>query len=106
MKRKLSFLTLLLIFCSTMFGQHWTVNENTYNASMNVLAYVEIYGEPQTDVNLEMAAFCGNEVRGVANLKYNQFDDDYVEEQLKKNDEYFRNLKDRKKKDGKELLQN
>ena len=35
-----------------------------------------------------------------------QFDDDYVEEQLKKNDEYFRNLKDRKKKDGKELLQN
>ena len=78
MKRKLSFLTLLLIFCSTMFGQHWTVNENTYNASMNVLAYVEIYGEPQTDVNLEMAAFCGNEVRGVANLKYNQFNDDYV----------------------------
>ena len=82
MKRKLSFLTLLLIFCSTMFGQsHWTVNENTYNASMTVLSYVEIYGEPQndaSDASLEIAAFCGDEVRGVANLKYNQFYDAYA----------------------------
>ena len=82
MKRKLSFLMLLLIFCSTMFGQsHWTVNENTYNASMTVLSYVEIYGEPQndaSDASLEIAAFCGDEVRGVANLKYNQFYDAYA----------------------------
>ena len=81
MKRKLSFLTLLLIFCSTMFGQsHWTVNENTYNSTMNVTTYAEIYGELQngaSTASLEIAAFCGNEVRGVANIEYDPINLDY-----------------------------
>lgn len=66
MKRKLSILTLLVFFCSTMFGQssHWGDVPN-YENTMTLYASIQINGEPITHDDYQVAAFCGDVLRGV-----------------------------------------
>ena len=67
MKRKLTILTFLTMFCSFVFGQSPDWGEfsvNTYPNYMTVLASIEIDGDVQSNPTLEVAPFCGNERRG------------------------------------------
>ena len=70
MKRKLLFITLLMLFCSTMFGQnepvHWTVNGSQYNNSMTMYVLVELDGTEQARGDIELGAFCDGVLRGVS----------------------------------------
>ena len=67
MRKKLSLLTFLTMFCSFVFGQSpdWgDFSVNTYPNYMTVLASIEIDGDVQSDPTLEIAPFCGNDRRG------------------------------------------
>ena len=67
MRKKLSLLTFLTMFCSFVFGQSpdWgDFSVYTYQNYMTVLASVEIDGDEQSDPTLEIAPFCGNDRRG------------------------------------------
>lgn len=48
----------------------WTVNRSEYTYSMNVTAQLNIQNKPSQDVFDKVAAFVGNDVRGVANVQY------------------------------------
>ena len=71
MKKRLTFITFLMLFCSTVFGQgHWgDVPDYGYESNMNFYATVQINGVDQTRTDLELAAFCGDELRGVVQPK-------------------------------------
>ena len=69
MKRKLFFITLLMLFCSSMFGQqHWTMADNLdYSNTKLIIADIKIEGEtPANMEDLEVAAFSNGVLRGVA----------------------------------------
>ena len=71
MKKRLTFITILMLFCSTMFGQsHWTyTNICTYN--MTISASVTVDGVlPINHDGYELAAFHNNTLRGVAVAEY------------------------------------
>lgn len=71
MRKKLSLLTFLMMFCSLVFGQnHWNTNVNVYNNSMIITAVVNIDGEELKSTSYEIAAFCGDELRGNTILEY------------------------------------
>lgn len=80
MKRKLLFITLLMLFCSAVFGQqHWTMNnQGDYTIPMSVYANVSINGVPIKGANYEMAAFHGEELRGVAIPEYDSLLEQYI----------------------------
>ena len=66
MKKRLTFITLLMLFCSTMFGQsHWG---NPVGTDMSMTMYGNIFlnGEKVTRDNVEIGAFCNGELRGYA----------------------------------------
>ncbi len=65
MKKRLTFITLLMLFCSTMFGQGYWGNVPNYESTMTLFGTVQINGEDQNRTDLEIAAFCGDELRGV-----------------------------------------
>ena len=71
MKKRLTFITFLMLFCSTVFGQsHWgNVPDYGYESTMNLYGTVQINGVDQTRADLELAAFCGEELRGVTQPK-------------------------------------
>ena len=72
MKKKTFILTFFMMFCSLVFGQNtgWgNVNPYDYPSSMTAVSYISIDGETQTNANLELGAFCGDEMRGKASLK-------------------------------------
>ena len=50
----------------------WAVNPNEFETSMNVIAVLKKDGTPMTDSDDIMAAFVGEECRGVAHLEYNE----------------------------------
>ncbi|UKK48446.1 LamG domain-containing protein [Prevotella sp. E9-3] len=50
----------------------WTVNPHDFETSMNVIGVLKKDGAYMTDADDMMAAFIGDECRGVANLKYNE----------------------------------
>ncbi len=50
----------------------WAVNPNDFETSMNVIAVLKKDGIPMTDTDDIMAAFVGEECRGVAHLEYNE----------------------------------
>lgn len=57
-----------MLFCSTIFGQkpNWTAPySGNFEGNMTIAAYFEIYGEEQFSEDIEFAAFCGDELRGV-----------------------------------------
>ncbi len=71
MKKRLTFITFLMLFCSTVFGQsYWgNVPDYGYESTMNLYGTVQINGVDQTRADLELAAFCGDELRGVTQPK-------------------------------------
>ena len=65
MKKRLTFITFLMLFCSTVFGQsHWGT-PGKYENNMSLLGIVHINGVEQKSGDLEIAAFCGDQLRGV-----------------------------------------
>ena len=78
MKRRLFFITLLMLFCTTMFGQqHWTMSNSDivdYPLNTTVTCSVTIEGQiPQNITDLEIGAFHNNVLRGVAKPVSNGF---------------------------------
>ncbi|UOY06201.1 T9SS type A sorting domain-containing protein [Muricauda sp. SCSIO 64092] len=51
-------------------GPDWTVNPEDYNYSSNFIGKIKIDGALSSDKYDKVAAFSGDEVRGVANLEY------------------------------------
>ena len=67
MKRNFILLTLFMIFSSIMFGQnqnHWNTDMTQYPNNMSLQAMVLLDGEELRGENIELAAFCGEELRG------------------------------------------
>ena len=69
MKAKTFILSFLMMFCSFAFGQqnqsYWGEPSNQLGEEMVVITQVVIDGELQGN-NIELGAFCGNELRGSA----------------------------------------
>ena len=68
-----------MLFCSTMFGQyisHWGPVPTNYDNSMTLLAKIKINGEDQQSTDLEVGAFCGDELRGATKLQ--KVGNDYI----------------------------
>ena len=55
----------------------WAVNSSNYELSMNVIGRVYILGTPSDDADDIVAAFVGDECRGVAQPEYNEYYDAY-----------------------------
>ena len=55
----------------------WSVNPSDYETSMNVIGSLSILGVPSFDENDIVAAFVGDECRGIAHPEYNQRYDSY-----------------------------
>ena len=55
----------------------WSVNPKAYQFSMNVIGRVEIQGTPMDDEDDIIAAFIGEECRGIAHPEYKQRYDSY-----------------------------
>ncbi len=55
----------------------WTVNPHDYETSMNIIGMVKNNGMPLTDPDDILAAFIGDECRGLAHLEYNATFDSY-----------------------------
>ena len=49
---------------------YWTPDPSLYANNMTVIATIAIDGVEQSDFNLELGAFCGDEVRGSGKLQY------------------------------------
>ena len=64
-------LILLVLFASLATrANHWTPNPYQFPDNMNVIAIIEINGDEQTNTNLELGAFYGDECRGSEMLAY------------------------------------
>lgn len=68
-----------LVLNVTVMGQvpDWSVNPRDFESSMNVIGRVELEGVPMNDQDDILAAFIGEECRGVAHLEYKQRYDGY-----------------------------
>ncbi len=55
----------------------WAVNESDYEGSMNLIGSLDILGVPSEDADDIVAAFIGDECRGVAHPMYNKYFDFY-----------------------------
>ncbi|MBQ4549107.1 MAG: T9SS type A sorting domain-containing protein [Bacteroidales bacterium] len=79
MKKRLTFITILMLFCSTMFGQyvsHWGPVPTNFRGSMNLWAKISIDEVPQQSTDIEIGAFCGNELRGATKIQ--KLGNDYI----------------------------
>ena len=68
--RKILLLSLVLLASLATRANHWTPNPYQFPDNMNVIAIIEINGEEQTNTNLELGAFYGDECRGSEMLAY------------------------------------
>ena len=68
---------LTLNFCVTGELPQWNLNPRDFETSMNVIGRVELLGMPLTDADDILAAFVGDECRGVAHLEYKDRYDGY-----------------------------
>lgn len=68
-----------LFFSLTSAGEvpDWMVNSGKYESNMNVIGQIKIDGSLSTDEEDMIAAFIGNECRGVAHPQYISRDDSY-----------------------------
>ena len=68
-----------MVFCSLVIGQnqHWDTDETVYNNSMTIMSVVCIDDEELRSASYEVAAFCGDELRGNNVLRYNSKIDRY-----------------------------
>ena len=55
----------------------WAVNPHDYESSMNIIGVVKKEGVPLSDADDMLAAFIGDECRGLAHLEYNATFDSY-----------------------------
>lgn len=68
-----------MMFCSFVFGQnHWTPNAGVGESPMNLPSQIFINGDPLESTGFEVGAFCGDEVRGSAMVKYYAFTGSYL----------------------------
>lgn len=58
--------------------EDWKVNPSDFELSMNFVAQLRINGEISRDSNDQVAAFVGDQCRGIAKLKYNPILDNYI----------------------------
>ena len=56
---------------------YWNPNTTHYSSSMTIIGVVEVEGVEQRSSNIEIGAFCGNELRGSQRLYYEQDIDRY-----------------------------
>ena len=74
MKKKFILVVFFAIVAAKLFGQtdglYWDTDYTIYpnNLTMNVIIFVE--GEEQRNENVEIAAFCGDELRGNIRTKH------------------------------------
>lgn len=66
-----------MILCSLVYGEHWTNNPTTAG-NMNAIVRISVCGEEQLRTDYEIAAFYGDEVRGVVTNGYAYPGKDYV----------------------------
>ncbi len=66
----------LSAYCQT--GSGWSMNPADYSNSMIVVGVLQLDKVESTDAEDEIAAFVGNELRGVANIKYEAALDRYL----------------------------
>ena len=76
MKKRLTILTCFMVLCSFVFGQnHWTPNTNLPDGTnMTLTSVIVINGVEQTNTQLEIGAFYGDEVRGSTKLMHRYFE--------------------------------
>lgn len=55
----------------------WTVDPSAYEYSMNIIGKIKINGIISSDSHVKIAAFSGEEIRGVSNLEYDENYDEY-----------------------------
>ena len=79
MKKKLLFITFLMLFCSTMFGQdHYVpVNTGQYSTSTTFISVISFDGVEQAK-ELELGVFCNDEVRASVRTSYNHIKKRYI----------------------------
>ena len=72
MRKKISLLTFLMMFCSLIFGQnHWTpVSTGTDGSTMTITSLIYLDEVAITKENVEIAAFNGEIVRGTSKTQY------------------------------------
>ena len=83
MNRRLFFITLLMLFCSTVFGQEpyyevTNVNAGDYTDNMPLIAKVSFDGAVQLSDQLEVGVFCGDQLRASLFTNYKLGNDYYV----------------------------
>ncbi|MBQ8760888.1 MAG: T9SS type A sorting domain-containing protein [Bacteroidales bacterium] len=78
MKKRLTFITLLVLFCSTVFSQsyYWEPVVPNVNTTMTITASVQFDGIDQYDSKLELGVFCGDQCRATAFLE-DMFDGEF-----------------------------
>jgi hypothetical protein len=69
----------LLFVAANVQGQspNWSVNENNFQYTMTFVGFLNVDGSTLANANDKVAAFVGNECRGVANLTYVSNQDKY-----------------------------
>lgn len=72
MKKYIYSIMLLFLIVGNVQGQapNWSVNENNFQYSMTFVGFLNVDGTTLANTNDKVAAFAGNECRGVANLTY------------------------------------
>ena len=61
--KKVLITSMACLWAAVAFANHWTPNDN-FESNMTVTAVVQINGEEQSNANLELGVFCGEECRG------------------------------------------
>ena len=77
MKRIIFFGLMLMGLTETVVAQNpnWSVDASAFEFRMRFTATTNVNGAPLTNTNDQVAAFVGNELRGVGNVQYDQDDD-------------------------------
>ena len=76
--KKHALLILMLMIVSLVHAQnHWTPDESIYPNTMSVVAVIAFDDNEQKNASLEIAAFCGDELRGARKPQYIQKYDRY-----------------------------
>jgi hypothetical protein len=72
MKKYIYSIIVLLLVAANVQGQspNWSVNENNFQYTMTFVGFLNVDGTTLASANDKVAAFAGNECRGVANLIY------------------------------------
>lgn len=79
MKNTITLLSLLLFLSHPVLAQapSWSVNENEFEHTMTFVSFLNVNQSQLSDTNDKVAAFVGDECRGVANLTYSSSNDRY-----------------------------